>query len=82
MQSAQLVLLFKHLSAYARGKSLRYGRINGPVRLSIDRADCAQGEALTVMIMVMAARGLFGLDWLENRLVWAVQVRHVALFDL
>ena len=31
VQASQLVLLFKHLSAFVQARPLRYGRINGPV---------------------------------------------------
>eukprot|EP00658_Telonema_sp_P-2_P063836 TRINITY_DN5264_c0_g1_i1.p1 TRINITY_DN5264_c0_g1~~TRINITY_DN5264_c0_g1_i1.p1 ORF type:complete len:334 (-),score=82.86 TRINITY_DN5264_c0_g1_i1:1197-2198(-) len=61
VQAAQLLFLLKHLSAYSRGSSLRYGRIGGP------------GEALSVLIVAMMARATFGLDWVEHHVVDAIQ---------
>ena len=52
VQFAQLILLYKHVSAFLRDDGLRYRLLNGP------------GEAVTVFLLVLVAKSLVGLDWL------------------
>merc|ERR1712159_93608 len=61
VQTSQLILLFKHLSAFAQARPLRYGRINGP------------GEALFLVVVILCARAWLGMEWLESLMVIGIQ---------
>uniref|UniRef100_A0A7S3Q196 ethanolamine-phosphate cytidylyltransferase n=1 Tax=Chaetoceros debilis TaxID=122233 RepID=A0A7S3Q196_9STRA len=54
VQSAQLVLFTKHLSAFHRKAGLRYNVLTGP------------GEVIISVIILLAVRGTLGLDWFMN----------------
>jgi len=52
VQASQLVLFTKHLSAFHRNDGLRYNVLTGP------------GEVIMAIILVLAIRATFGLDWI------------------
>jgi cytidyltransferase-like protein len=54
VQATQLVLFTKHLSAFHRHAGLRYNVLTGP------------GEVILSVIVILAIRAAFGLDWLAN----------------
>jgi len=61
VQTSQLVLLYKHLSAFAGERALRYGKINGP------------GEALSIICFFILIRATLGLQWLDQLVVSTIQ---------
>lgn len=69
VQASQLVLFTKHLSAFHRNDGLRYNVLTGP------------GEVIMVIIIVLAIRATFGLDWFLH--VYEVSLHQVLQwFDL
>ncbi len=54
VQSSQLVLFIKHLSAYQRNAGLRYNVLTGP------------GEVIAVVFLLLILRGTLGLDLFLN----------------
>lgn len=52
VQSAQLVLFLKHLSAFDRNAGLRYRILSGP------------GEVIFTAVALLAVRATFGLEWM------------------
>ena len=67
VQASQLVLFTKHLSAFHRNAGLRYNVLTGP------------GEVILVVVVTLAMRGVFGLDWLI-RLYEVTLHRYVAYY--
>lgn len=51
VQTAQLVLFTKHLSAFHRNAGLRYNVLTGP------------GEVIAAVVALLSMRATFGLDW-------------------
>jgi cytidyltransferase-like protein len=54
VQASQLVLFYKHLSAFDRHAGLRYSVLNGP------------GEVLMSAVTLLVVRATFGLDWMTQ----------------
>jgi cytidyltransferase-like protein len=52
VQTSQLVLFTKHLSAFHRHAGIRYNVLTGP------------GEVIVLVVIVLALRAVTGLDWL------------------
>ena len=52
VQASQLVLFYKHLSAFHRNAGLRYNVLTGP------------GDVIMVCVCLLSIRGTFGLDWI------------------
>ena len=52
VQTSQLVLFTKHLSAFHRHAGIRYNVLTGP------------GEVIVSVVLVLALRAITGLDWL------------------
>eukprot|EP00934_Nitzschia_sp_Nitz4_P003390 Nitzschia sp. Nitz4//scaffold115_size69933//43370//44929//NITZ4_006007-RA/size69933-processed-gene-0.70-mRNA-1//-1//CDS//3329533514//3380//frame0 len=61
VQIAQLVLYWKHLSAFSRNAGLRYSVFTGP------------GEVLTVAVWALAIRATVGLEPFWRLILWVVQ---------
>jgi len=51
VQTAQLVMFWKHVSAFLREEGLRYRLLNGP------------GEAITALLVLLLVKGAVGLEW-------------------
>ncbi|CAB9520317.1 Choline-phosphate cytidylyltransferase A [Seminavis robusta] len=51
VQASQLILFYKHLSAFHRNAGLRYNVFTGP------------GDVIVVCICLLSIRGTLGLDW-------------------
>ena len=51
VQASQLILFYKHLSAFHRNAGLRYNVLTGP------------GDVIMVCVCLLSIRGTFGLDW-------------------
>lgn len=54
VQSSQLILFLKHLSAFHRNAGLRYNVLTGP------------GEVIVATILILMTRATLGLDWFWN----------------
>ena len=52
VQTCQLVLLLKHLSAFSRNAGMRYRFLSGP------------GEVLLTAVSILALRAIVGMEWL------------------
>lgn len=52
VQASQLILFYKHLSAFHRNAGLRYSVLTGP------------GEVIITCVCLLSLRGTLGLDWL------------------
>jgi hypothetical protein len=52
VQASQLILYYKHLSAFHRNAGLRYNVFTGP------------GDVIMVCVCLLSIRGIFGLDWI------------------
>jgi len=52
VQASQLVLFYKHLSAFHRNAGLRYNVFTGP------------GDVIMVCVWILSIRGTFGLEWI------------------
>ncbi|CAD7970263.1 unnamed protein product [Amoebophrya sp. A120] len=67
VHSCQLILFYKHLSAYAREAGIRYFWFIGP------------GEMVIVTIYFLALKAMFGLDWLIQQYLLLYQAGHEML---
>ena len=52
VQASQLVIYYKHLSAFHRNAGLRYHVFTGP------------GDVIMVCVCLLSIRGIFGLEWI------------------
>mmetsp|Transcript_16391 Transcript_16391/g.40479 ORF Transcript_16391/g.40479 Transcript_16391/m.40479 type:complete len:625 (-) Transcript_16391:808-2682(-) len=64
VHSCQLILFYKHLSAYAREAGVRYFWFIGP------------GEMVCVCVLCLMVKATFGLDWLIQQYLLQYQAGH------